>query len=484
MIRHSRRLGIGAVIMLGTVLLQVGATMAGDTYWQHDPATQGDWFGTFNWTAGVPRSSSDFAYVQNGGTVSVSGGSGMCGGLYVGGTDPCTMLHSAGYMRVIDLKIGWFGTGTYWLGAGGTLSASVESIGSHTDTSQVGSFIQDGGVHELDHSIKMGRFGTGTYEMNDGILRTGRLHVGDADVGYPCLFRQNGGSCQVWDGLSVGRGTYELHGGDLLSANFSAAALDIRGGQSFLQTGGDHTVADTAYVRGCYEQTGGVLVAEGRFFVLGQNASYVISGGTASFSELIAGPTFGGLEPGEIRIANASASLSVATRLCLGPKGTLAAVPGATVCVGDASVENQSTDESALAGLSNLGLVFQGAGGGTATLEVGGMDLGAELEGFRENFALASISLGGEAYPSVRLVDAYDNGNRGGPAGVAEALYLHNLTLGPGSTLDMNTLHIYYDGVFLSQGAILNGQPVFVPEPGTLALLAVGGLLAMRRRMG
>ena len=46
------------------------------------------------------------------------------------------------------------------------------------------------------------------------------------------------------------------------------------------------------------------------------------------------------------------------------------------------------------------------------------------------------------------------------------------------------TLHSYYNtnGTFTSEGLILNGAPLFVPEPTTLALLAAGLLIFRRRR--
>ena len=82
----------------------------------------------------------------------------------------------------------------------------------------------------------------------------------------------------------------------------------------------------------------------------------------------------------------------------------------------------------------------------------------------------------------MQLGDTFDNGNRGGPAGAAEALYLHDLIIGPRSILDMNGLHVYYDGRFISAGTIQNGQPIYVPEPATLALLAAGLVAVWMRR--
>jgi hypothetical protein len=113
---------------------------------------------------------------------------------------------------------------------------------------------------------------------------------------------------------------------------------------------------------------------------------------------------------------------------------------------------------------------------------VAGTDKGAFSEGFTDNFTYGTISVGGGAPGMLRLVDLFDSLNRNGPAGAAEALYIHDLAVGNGSTLDLNGLHVYYDGTFVKQGTILGGWPIFVPEPATLSLLALGGAAMMRRR--
>ena len=88
------------------------------------------------------------------------------------------------------------------------------------------------------------------------------------------------------------------------------------------------------------------------------------------------------------------------------------------------------------------------AGGGCsnlfwATLEAGGRDDGAGGGG-AGNFGLRELALAANA--AVALVDYRDNGNRNGPAGSAEVVYVETLTLGAGAMLNLNGLRVYVAG--------------------------------------
>ena len=143
------------------------------------------------------------------------------------------------------------------------------------------------------------------------------------------------------------------------------------------------------------------------------------------------------------------------------------------------------------AAISGLGPDVKMAGTGTAlnpqTLEVGGVDLGATIAGFTNNFALHSLTLDSATY--VELVDQYQNATPSGWTPGTEALYLYSLsTNADPPTLDLDGLHVYiWDGNLNDQPIALtngtyNGITIVgasVPEPGTLTLLVTGGLMLL-----
>ena len=70
----------------------------GQTYWQHDPATPGDSEDPANWTMGVPVSSGDLAYVDNGGTAVITDGTRTIHTLRVAQSGSGQILQSGGYL--------------------------------------------------------------------------------------------------------------------------------------------------------------------------------------------------------------------------------------------------------------------------------------------------------------------------------------------------------------------------------------------------
>ena len=150
-------------------------------------------------------------------------------------------------------------------------------------------------------------------------------------------------------------------------------------------------------------------------------------------------------------------------------------------------------------------LDFNGAG--LLTLEVGGKQLGALADRafVDNNFGIGELSLGRPgAGSTLQLVDAIDNGNRGGAAGF-EVLYLNGINGGnglhlvAGSTLVIGTLNLYtteaghwvHVNDLFTQGAtriaydqgFIALTAAAVPEPSGWALLLSGaGALTLRRR--
>ena len=178
---------------------------------------------------------------------------------------------------------------------------------------------------------------------------------------------------------------------------------------------------------------------------------------------------------------DSSPEINISSELRLGPHAVFEAGTSAHIHMTGSAFINESTAPKYLAGLANLTLIFEGGPGVDDTFEVAGQDLGPFEAGFASNFALGTLAIGGAQEGHVGLVDAVDNQ----PSWTgAEALYVDLLEIAPGSALDLSGLTLYYrmfkgdrDSVNLDGGTIM-----LASEPTTLSLLAVGGLLALRRR--
>jgi hypothetical protein len=311
----------------------------------------------------------------------------------------------------------------------------------------------------------------------NGSSAQGAYYIGDgADVTMPpllCLAAgysgmgrvlQTGGSLTTtgvvlggWDVCS-GWGSYELQGGTL-AVTGSSSLLDIgyRGTGVFTQTGGTLSVQGTMYV--------------GRMF---GNGVLNVGGGTLRAGTLEVGRSEAS---GTLNITDSAATIE-ASCFVLWQNSTLSAVPGSQIhIVGGPWFRNYSKDENALSGLENVTLIFDAPNAVWDTFEVAGLDQGSTAQGFRDNFALEGLIVGGAIGLHLTLVDQINNDNRSS----SECLYVHNLIVNSGSVLDLNGLRLYYDGSLDNTGSVIGGTPIFVPEPAALSILGAGLALIWTR---
>ena len=103
------------------------------------------------------------------------------------------------------------------------------------------------------------------------------------------------------------------------------------------------------------------------------------------------------------------------------------------------SLRIESQNPADVAGLANVTVVFAGGPGVTDEIEIGGSDVGETWDAFQNNFTIGRIEIGGPGVEGhVRLADLVDNA----PAPI-EALYVRELVVRAGSSLDLGGARIY-----------------------------------------
>ena len=275
-------------------------------------------------------------------------------------------------------------------------------------------------------------------------------------------------------GLS-GAGYLTVSGGALVSCHHGALGY-CHGSTADVRVSGDDstlTCTDSLAVGGRPTAPGGTAS-----LLIDFAGSVEVAGETHIWSSGAVTVRDGRLTTGMLDVAGGSLALDspacevvVSQCLRLGPGSSFSVVPGTTIHMTGSALENQSTDPLALAGLENLAMIFEGGNDDVDPFEVAGMDLGATLDGWNDNFALAMLRLGDADVGRVQLVDLFDN--QPGWTG-NEALYVSELIVEDGSELDLNGLNLYYYTASIDPGAtiLLNGgtlQSVTeTPLPGDL----------------
>ncbi|MGA7562400.1 MAG: autotransporter domain-containing protein [Desulfobaccales bacterium] len=303
------------------------------------------------------------AFIQNGGTNTLSIGSLFVGGasgttdtyalsggnLMVGGEELIGAAGSGAFtqsggtnMVASFITLGGAGGGSYNLSAGSLSVGTDEVVGNFLG---VGVFTQSGGTNSVTGNLFVGQSpsGSGTYNLSDGSLSVlGNETIGDPGVG---VFNQSGGINNAPGVLSLGSsagasGTYNLSGGLLMGG---LELIGDSGTGAFNQSGGTNSLAfnlnlanSTAGSSGTYNLSGGSLAAAGETVGFAGTGIFNQSGGTNTI-------TFGlavGNNTGASGTYNMSGgSLSVGTDELIGAlsggSGTFFQTGGANTVVGN-----------------------------------------------------------------------------------------------------------------------------------------------------
>jgi T5SS/PEP-CTERM-associated repeat protein len=429
------------------------------------------------------------------------------GNLILGGGELGAMIQ-VGYYRK--------GTGTFRVSGGLVTVPGVEHNGdmpisgcvnlgrplSNMDPS-VGTFIVSGGIVRLGTAVVIGN--GCEFDLGNGLLENidPNMYVNIQNCG---LFHVTAGG-HIVGALTAeppysSKGTTHLDAGAYLNAGSIEGQLlviepnsqvDVRNAGShgydpnfrisiqnsglFHILSGDHTVGTITPLtsRGTIQvDTGASLSATS---IVDQDMHF---GGTLAVNQLSIGMAC----DEEFSVTDANANITVSGALSIGAYGRLSAVSGSSIHMTGSAFTNQSSNPNALAGMSNLRLIYEGLDSNVVDpFEVAGRDIGADANGFLLNFGLAALQLGGDGEAgNLVLVDFFKNQ---GDANALEALYLQSLTVNPGSSLYLDGIDLYVNGVLVhaGDGGLYGGGVISAaPEPATLALLAVGGLGLVRRR--
>jgi len=401
--------------------LAIGSECPADTAWWVCDDPTGDWSVADNWLVNdmddprtwwpaVPTSSDD-AIIDNGGTVRIAAGTASADALAVGFTRSGTLVQTGGRLE-----------------AEGVYIASGLAVSG------------GGGIPPLPPGWIQGR-----YEVHGGELDVSdKGVVGVIGAG---VIVQTAGRC-TYDELMVmgtrrsGSGRYELWGAAELTATTFLAVIGDNG--EFAQMGGSVRSAS-------------VVASDG--------GTCTLSGGSIDTESLAVGK--GGTAPGQgpatLAITSEAVQVEVSEEFQLAPVGQFQAVPGTVIQMAGADFVNSGTVASDVADLANTTLVFEGAAGGPMEFEAAGADWGATTGGFRDNFAHGAIRIG-DAGPAV--VKLFDRDDSDGFPALAEAVYVMNLRIGPGSELDLSGLNVYCLASRIDPTATVTG-------PGTLTRVGV-----------
>jgi len=370
-----------------------------------------------------------------------------------------------------------------------------------------GTLNQHGGTITTNSETRIGASSTsaaeGYYNLYDGSFTTSNLHIASysgatgelnqyggtvtANGTVYCSFQSNTSGKYTLDGPAavlnsrgtlVGRyangsfiynnGTHNLDGELTIGSSAPLANNDLNGG-SLTVTG--HTYVGRSYGTGNFTQTAGssdfqrVYIA----YSTNSNGTFTISGGDTTITHLQVGSSYAG----NFAITDPAASVTITASLTIGPQGSLQIAPGSSINFTGSNFTNQSSNPANWAHtLADATLIFQPSVTTIDQFEVSSTDLGADSAGFTDN-CIGTLVVGGANPAQIQLVDLYDNQGDGSSN---EILYVRNLVLKPGSTLDLNGIDLYYNTLTIdpSVSILANGATfaqVSIPEPATIFLL-------------
>jgi len=402
--------------------------------------------GTYCLGGGELNVTGDLRIVADGrGQLTQTGGSVDVGGIFRIGTgfynvdpipdDRATYLISGGEVTAGELFVGKGGHGQVHQ-TGGSVDVEL-SMRCGSDQDWRGRYLLDAGSLTVG-GVLLVTGPDGEFEVNGNAeLSAGGMRVGYSGTGR---LTQTGGHVRT-ENLAVGmwedaHGEYILHDGrlDVRCFNLFCGSDEVTGSSTFHQTGGV-TVARSLSV-GVYPHG---------------NAAAILAGGEATFGELDVGLT----GPGHLQLTGGSAQVTATVALMIGPYAQITSDAGRTLLLSGAELSVTGTTIGGPRDYGRLRLTMTGPAVGTCSVEVGGRDVGPVAAGWVSNLAIGRLELNG----GIHLIDESDTHASGSP----EAMYLAELALGAGASVELRGLNLYYRNggdpkQFLPGDAFLDGE--------------------------
>lgn len=435
------------VLVLAVAILSTAEATAANIYWTLPAGQSGDWSVGSNWGGTVP-SANDYAYIENGGTATISLPGENCNSLTVGG-------------GIIDMAVG-------------SISTVNESISS-------GTFIQSGGTNSVAGYLDLGSYalGTPTYNMSGGALFAGSLNL---SYGDKASFNQSGGTVTVASAVYLsGTETYSLSGGGVLSAG----NLDISSYHTgaFAQSGGVNTVSGSLNVsQGSYGLSGGSVFAT-NVTIGTQDES---TGATLSQSGGEMTAAFVLIAPATIYSSNGNyvlrgGTLNVIDGLSLANGGTLNGAGGSASIVGGSS----SIIDLSRGSLANVNSMSVNLGANSLILLPAGFDPYSSFHSFTSLGMIhdagtpliltAGQGFGGQGSISDPVVgEGTIAATPGGGINLNNGLFLSgngSFALGAGNVTISDTASGMNGGLLQASSMYVSGTGVFTQSGGTNEIL-------------
>ncbi len=325
--------GLLGFLAAAALVLHSSITKATDRYWN---VSSGDWSTASNWLPlpGTEPNSSSNAYIQNGGTATISQTGETCNSLYIGSTGPGTVEMTNGVFHVESAAyVGLSDTGTFNQ-SGGDYSPDTEEgllyLGYNATGNGTYFLSGSGQLSGMYHTTEcIGYYGTGTFNQSGGTNGQWGVDLGDK-TGSNGTYNLTGGTLSVgWGSIFKGSGTaaFNFGGGTIRAGYIFTTSLPM----TLTGNGGDANIDTNNYTAtfsgnlsgpgGLNKIGGGTLTLSGtntyygdtkiNFGVIDLGNSNALSNSTLDYSYSAGTVTFGTLSSAILGGIKGSKNLSL-----------------------------------------------------------------------------------------------------------------------------------------------------------------------------